>query len=73
VRQIMRYQGLVACQPRPFRLTTEADAEAAAGMPDLVKRDFTADRPGLKFVGDITYSAQSTIMCSPVGGPRPTW
>jgi putative transposase len=55
VRQIKRYQGLVACQPRPFRITTEADAEAAAGMPDLVKRDFTADRPGVKFVGDITY------------------
>ncbi|MDI3214104.1 IS3 family transposase [Arthrobacter sp. AL12] len=55
VRQIMRHQGLVACQPRPFRVTTEADAEAAAGMPDLVQRDFTADRPGVKFVGDITY------------------
>jgi transposase InsO family protein len=24
-------------------------------MPDLVKRDFTAERPGVKFVGDITY------------------
>ena len=73
VRQIMRYEGLVACQPRPFRITTEADADAAAGMPDLVKRDFTADRPGVKFVGDITYSAQSTIMCSPVAwaGRRP--
>ncbi len=55
VRQIMRTQGLVSCQPRPFRVTTEADAEAAASMPDLVRRDFTADRPGTKFVGDITY------------------
>lgn len=55
VRQIMGVGGLVACQPRPFRVTTEADAEAAAGMPDLVERDFTADRPGVKFVGDITY------------------
>lgn len=55
VRQIMRSEGLVACQPRPFRVTTEADAQAAAGMPDLVQRDFTADRPGIKFVGDITY------------------
>jgi hypothetical protein len=55
VRQIMRYKGLVACQPRPFRITTEADAEAAASMPDLVQRNFTADRPGVKFVGDITY------------------
>jgi putative transposase len=55
VRQIMRAEGLVACQPRPFRVTTEADAAAAADMPDLVGRDFTADRPGVKFVGDITY------------------
>ena len=55
VRQIMRQEALVPCQPRPFRVTTEADAEAAASMPDLVKRDFTAERPGMKFVGDITY------------------
>ena len=55
VRQIMRAEGLVACQPRPFRVTTEADARAAAEMPDLVERDFDADRPGAKFVGDITY------------------
>jgi transposase InsO family protein len=55
VRRIMRTEGLIACQPRPFRITTEADAEAAADMPDLLKRDFTADRPGVKFVGDITY------------------
>ncbi len=55
VRQIMRTQGLIACQPRPFRVTTEADAQAAAAMPDLLGRDFTADRPGVKFVGDITY------------------
>jgi transposase InsO family protein len=42
---------LWACQPRPYRITTEA----AASTPDLVKRDFTADRPGVKLVGDITY------------------
>jgi putative transposase len=55
VRQIMRANNLLPCQPRPFRTTTEADAEAAAKIPDLVRRDFTADRPGDKFVGDITY------------------
>ena len=55
VRQIMRQEALVPCQPRPFRVTTEADEEAAASMPDLVKRNFTAERPGTKFVGDITY------------------
>ena len=54
VRQIMRDEHLVPCQPRPFRVTTVADEEAA-NMPDLVKRDFTAQAPGVKFVGDITY------------------
>ena len=55
VRHIMRDEGLVACQPRPFRSTTDADVEALS-IPDLVKRDFTADRPGVKFVGDITFT-----------------
>ena len=55
VRHIMRDEGLVACQPRPFRSMTDADAEAEWSLPDLVKRDFTAVRPGVKFVGDITY------------------
>jgi len=55
VRQMMRHEGLIACQPRPFRVTTEADAVAGANMPDLLTRDFTAVRPGVKFVGDITY------------------
>jgi putative transposase len=55
VRQLMRAEGLIACQPRPFRVTTEADADAAKEMPDLVRRDFTAAAPGVKFVGDITY------------------
>lgn len=50
----MREEDLVPCQPRPFRTTTEADAEAAAKIPDLMRRNFTADRPGEKFVGDIT-------------------
>ena len=54
VRQIMRQEHLVPCQPRPFRVTTQADAEAAACMPDLVKRAFTAERPVVNFVGDIT-------------------
>ena len=67
VRQIMRTQGLIACQPRPFRVTTVADEEAAKDMPDLVGRDFTAERPGVKFVGDITYSVQSMVMCSSAG------
>ena len=55
VRGLMRELGLVACQPRPWRHSlTEADA-APAPIPDLVRRDFTAEAPGRKMVGDITY------------------
>jgi transposase InsO family protein len=54
VRELMRELGLVACQPRPFRVTTIRDGEQTA-TPDLLGRDFTADAPGDKLVGDITY------------------
>ncbi len=55
VRAIMRELGLRPCQPRPWRAgLTEQDGRDHH-IPDLVARDFTADRPGEKFVGDITY------------------
>ncbi len=54
VRKIMRELDLVPCQPRPFRPTTTIAGDAG-DTPDLVKRDFTGDRPGAKLVGDITY------------------
>ena len=50
----MRELDLVPCQPRPWRHTlTEAGTSSA--IPDLVRRDFTAEAPGKKMVGDITY------------------
>ncbi len=55
VRSIMREEDLVPCQPRPFRVTTDSDPDGPPIVPDLLARDFTADRPGIKFVGDITY------------------
>jgi putative transposase len=54
VRKLMRQMGLNPVQPRPFRTTTEPDPNAP-GTIDLVKRDFSASRPGTKVVGDITY------------------
>jgi transposase InsO family protein len=55
VRKIMRDLGLVPCQPKPWRRSlTEQDGQAGP-IPDLVNRDFTADEPGRKMVGDITY------------------
>jgi putative transposase len=55
VRSLMRELGLEPCQPRPWRHSlTEQDGQAGP-IPDLVNRDFTADKPGAKMVGDITY------------------
>jgi len=54
VRALMRELGLYPCQPKPFRPTTTTPGDAT-GTPDLVGRDFTADAPGAKLVGDITY------------------
>jgi putative transposase len=54
VRGIMRELGLVACQPKPWRPSTTKQGQAGP-VPDLVNRDFTAEIPGQKMVGDITY------------------
>jgi len=55
VRAIMRDQGLVPCQPRPWRASLTDNDGREQAIPDLVNRDFTADAPGQKMVGDITY------------------
>jgi putative transposase len=54
VRRIMRDLGLAPCQPRPWRPSTTQQGQAGP-IPDLVNRDFTAEVPGQKMVGDITY------------------
>jgi transposase InsO family protein len=54
VRALMRALDLRPCQPRPWRPVTTVAGDAGA-VPDLVRRDFTAPAPGLKFIGDITY------------------
>lgn len=55
VRSVMRELGLQPCQPKPWRHSlTEQDGQAGP-IPDLVNRDFTAEKPGEKMVGDITY------------------
>lgn len=53
-RRLMRELDLWPCQPGPRASTTvRGRARPAAG--DLLGRDFTADRPGTKLVGDLTY------------------
>lgn len=55
VRGLMRELQLVPCQPRPWRHSLTDQDPAAGPIPDLLARDFTAEEPGVKMVGDITY------------------
>jgi putative transposase len=55
VRSVMGELGLSGCQPRGYKSTTRPDPEATGQPADLLGRDFTAEQPGTKLVGDITY------------------
>jgi hypothetical protein len=54
VRSVMRELDLVPCQPKPWRFSLTAGDGQEHDIPDLVNRDFTADAPGVKMVGDIS-------------------
>jgi putative transposase len=54
VLKLMREMDLVAVQSKRYKRTT-VPGEADPAVPHLVCRDFTAERPGVKLVGDITY------------------
>lgn len=54
VADLMREQGLVACQPRAYKRTTWPGEEPVE-RADRIRRDFTAATPGTRLVGDITY------------------
>lgn len=53
VRRLMRGLDLVPCQARVPRSLTR-QAEGIAEVPDLVRRDFTAQAPYTKLVSDVT-------------------
>ena len=53
IRSIMRDLGLQAAGPRAKARTT-VPAQDLDERPDLLRRDFTADKPGKKLCGDIT-------------------
>ncbi|MFI0791578.1 IS3 family transposase [Micromonospora rubida] len=54
VERIMRERGIVGITRRRRRSLTRQDT-AATPTPDLIGRNFTADAPGQRLVGDITY------------------
>lgn len=52
VRKIMVKEGWSSVHPKRWRCTTQSDGTPRA--EDLIKQDFTATRPGVRLVGDIT-------------------
>ncbi|TKJ34892.1 transposase, partial [Blastococcus sp. CCUG 61487] len=54
VADLMRELGLTAVQPRAYKRTT-VPGQDQLPAPDLLERDFTAEAPGQRLVGDITY------------------
>lgn len=52
VADLMAQAGLVSCHPAKWRNLTQTDGTPPA--PDLVRREFSATRPGVRLVGDIT-------------------
>jgi len=56
IARLMRLRGLQAKQTKRFKTTTKRN-RAHATAPNLLKRDFAADRPDQKWLADITYIA----------------
>ena len=54
VARVMREHHIAGVRLRR-RVTTPIPEPSHAKIPDLLKRDFTAEAPNLKYVGDITY------------------
>ena len=55
VRRLARAAGLRCVHPRPYKVTTVQDPANAAGLVDLVGRDFVPPGRNELWYGDITY------------------
>ena len=56
VARLMRLRSLQAIQTKRFKSITKRN-KAHRAAPNLLNRDFTVDRPGQKWLADITYIA----------------
>jgi putative transposase len=55
LEKLMREHRIVGCHRRRGRRSLTKQEKAARFAPDLIGRDFTAERPGQRLVGDVTY------------------
>lgn len=55
VEKLMREHGIAGHTRRRGRRCLTKQEKAARFAPDLIGRDFTAARPGVRLVGDVTY------------------
>ncbi|MFJ8098043.1 IS3 family transposase [Streptomyces griseofuscus] len=71
IARVMRERDIRGVTRRKHRSLTRPDAKAKPA-PDLIGRDFHAERPGIKLVGDITYLPTSRAgSTSPAGWTWP--
>lgn len=54
VHRLMKKHNIHSIRKRAYKITTNSNHNYAVS-PNLLKRDFNADMPNLKWVGDITY------------------
>jgi len=54
VGRLMRENGIAVKRNRKFKATTDSNHSFNIA-PNLLERDFTADRPNRKWAGDISY------------------
>ncbi|GAB3999413.1 hypothetical protein GCM10029992_28120 [Glycomyces albus] len=55
VERLMAERGIQGRSWKPKRPVTTVPDPEAADVPDRLGRDFTAERPGQKYVSDLTY------------------
>ena len=55
LEQLMREHRIIGCHRRRGRRSLTKQEKAARFAPDLIGREFTAEAPGQRLVGDVTY------------------
>ena len=71
VARVMRQENIAGLRLRR-RVRTTVPEPAEEKVPDLLGRDFTAEAPNRRYVGDITYRARLATPAAAARG-RATW